>query len=356
MYITIVKLQNFRNYENEIINLDKNINIFYGENAQGKTNILEAVFIAAMGKSFRAKKDKELIKFNENNCSIEINFIRNSLEKKIKINFNEKKQITINGIKINKLSQLLGNLNVVIFSPDDINVLKDGPDKRRVFLNILISQLKPRYVYYFNLYKKTLEQRNNYLKQIKYSNKPIEGLEVWDESLSNYAEKIYEYRKEYVNKIKEKINIIHSGITEEKENILLEYISDFDENKSFYEILKENRKKDIEKGYTTKGIHRDDFKIYLNGKLVNIYGSQGQHRTVMLSLKLSELYIIKDEIGEYPILLLDDFMSELDSKRRKSFLNNITDAQVIITGTEKIILEKNKVNVYNVKNGKVIME
>ena len=251
---------------------------------------------------------------------------------------------------------MLGNLNIVIFSPDDINVLKDGPDKRRVFLNILISQLKPRYVYYFNLYKKTLEQRNNYLKQIKYSNKPIEGLEVWDESLSNYAEKIYEYRKEYVNKIKEKINIIHSGITEEKENILLEYISDFDENKSFYEILKENRKKDIEKGYTTKGIHRDDFKIFLNNKLVNIYGSQGQHRTVMLSLKLSELYIIKDEIGEYPILLLDDFMSELDSKRRKSFLNNITDAQVIITGTEKIILEKNKVNVYNVKNGKVIME
>ena len=167
MYITTVKLQNFRNYENEIINLDKNINIFYGENAQGKTNILEAVFIAAMGKSFRAKKDKELIKFNENNCSIEINFLRNSLEKKIKINFYEKKQITINGIKINKLSQLLGNLNIVIFSPDDINVLKDGPDKRRVFLNILISQLKPRYVYYFNLYKKTLEQRNNYLKQIK---------------------------------------------------------------------------------------------------------------------------------------------------------------------------------------------
>ena len=156
--------------------------------------------------------------------------------------------------------------------------------------------------------------------------------------------------------LKEKINVIHSGITEEKENILLEYISDFDENKSFYEILKENRKKDIEKGYTTKGIHRDDFKIYLNDKLVNIYGSQGQHRTVMLSLKLSELYIIKDEIGEYPILLLDDFMSELDSKRRKSFLNNITDAQVIITGTEKIILEKNKVNVYNVKNGKVIIE
>ena len=356
MYITNIKLQNFRNYEKEEIDLCNKINLFYGENAQGKTNIIESIFIAAMGKSFRAKKDEELIRFNEKNLNIEINYIKDELEKRINILIGEKKEIKINGIKITKLSELLGNLNIVIFSPDDINVLKEGPQKRRKFLNMMISQLKPGYIYYFNLYKKTLEQRNNYLKQIKYEKKPIENLEIWDESLSNYGEKIANYRKEYVDKINEKINNIHNKITDDKENKKLEFISDVKNKEQFYELLKKNRNKDIEKGYTSKGIHRDDFNIYLNDCLVNIYGSQGQHRTAMLSLKLCELYIIKDEIGEYPVLLLDDFMSELDDSRRKNFLNSITDAQVIITGTEKILLEKNNINVYNVKKGMVKQE
>lgn len=351
MFITNIKLQNFRNYKNQEIDLDENINVFYGENAQGKTNILESIFIAAMGKSFRAKKDSELIKFGEKEACIEIFFKKENMDKKIKVNISEKKQINLNGIKITKLSELLGNLNIVIFSPDDITVLKDGPQKRRKFLNMMISQLKPGYIYYFNLYKKTLEQRNNFLKQIKYNNKSQEMLEIWDESLSNYAEKIYNYRAEYIEKINKKIKKIHSEITEKKENIKIEYISDFKNKENFYSLLKSNRKKDIEKGYTCKGVHRDDFNIYINDCLVNVYGSQGQHRTAMLSLKLSELYIIKDEINEFPILLLDDFMSELDEGRIKNFLNSITEAQVIITGTEKIILEKNKINVYNVKQG-----
>lgn len=351
MFITNIKLQNFRNYEKQEINLEENINIFYGENAQGKTNILEAIFISAMGKSFRAKKDCELIKFGQKESYIEIFFKKENLEKKIKVNINEKKQIILNGIKITKLSELLGNLNIVIFSPDDINVLKDGPPKRRKFLNMMISQLKPGYIYYFNLYKKTLEQRNNFLKQIKFEGKSEESLEIWDESLTNYAEKIYNYRLEYINKINKKIKKIHENITEKKENIEIEYISDFKNKENFYKLLKSQRRKDIEKGHTTKGVHRDDFNIYINNNLVNIYGSQGQHRTAILSLKLSELYIIKDEINEFPILLLDDFMSELDEKRIKNFLNNINDAQVIITGTEKILLEKNKINVYNVKQG-----
>ncbi len=353
MYITKIKLHNFRNYNNQEINFNKNINMLYGENAQGKTNILEAIFLCAIGKSFRAKKDNELISFNKDEACVEIEFEKKDRNAKIKIEINEKKQIKLNGIKITKLSDLLGNLNIVIFSPDDINVLKNGPSKRRIFLNMMISQLKPRYVYYFNLYKKTLEQRNNYLKQIKYNKKDKNMIEIWDESLANYAQKIYEYRLEYINKINKKIKDIHSTITEEKEEIELKYITDFKNLEDFKILLKDNLKNDIEKGYTTKGIHRDNFEVYINNKLVNIYGSQGQHRTAMLSLKLSELYIIKDEIGEDPVLLLDDFMSELDEKRRKNFLNNITDAQIIITGTEKLILEKNKINVYNVKKGKV---
>lgn len=352
MYITNIKLHNFRNYKKIEINLDKNINLFYGENAQGKTNILESIFISAFGKSFRAKKDSELIKFEEQNTLIELSFFKDSLEKNIKININSyEKKININGIKIKKLSELIGNLNIVFFSPDDVNVLKDGPQRRRKFLNMMISQLKPGYIHYFNLYKKTLEQRNNFLKQIKYNNKSEDMLDIWDESLINYAEKIFTYREEYVEKLNNKIVDIHNKITEKKENIKIRYITDFKDKEQFNKLLKKNRKIDIEKGYTGKGIHRDDFNVIINDNLVNIYGSQGQHRTAMLSLKLSELYIIKDEINEFPILLLDDFMSELDNKRINNFLNNISDAQVIITGTEKIKLEKNKINIYNVKKG-----
>ena len=348
MWIKKIKIVNFRNYKNEEINLEKNINIFYGENAQGKTNIIESIFLCGMGKSFRTKKDKEMILLNEENAVVEIKYQKEDREGKIKIEINNKKNVFINEIKIKKLSELLGNLNIVIFTPDDINILKGGPQNRRKFLDIMISQLKPNYMYNLNLYLKTLEQRNNYLRQIKEENKDEKLLEIWDEKLAEYAINIYNYRKDFIEKINKKINIIHNEITENKENIKIEY------NSEYLKKLKERRKLDIIKGFTTKGIHRDDFIIYINEKRLDIYGSQGQHRTAILSLKLSELNIIEEEIGEKPILLLDDFMSELDEKRKNHFLEKIKDTQVIITCTDKINIENKKILIYNVKEGKVI--
>ena len=354
MYIEKVILENFRNYAKQEIKLDKNINVFYGNNAQGKTNIIEAIFLCSLGKSFRAKKDNEMIKLNEQNAIVEIEYEKSDRDGKIKIEIGNKKNIYLNGIKIKKLSELLGNLNIVIFTPDDIGILKGGPQNRRRFLDIMISQLRPNYMHVLNLYLKTIEQRNNYLRQIKEEHKDENLLEIWDEKLAEYAIKIYEYRKEFIEKIIKKINIIHQNITNGEEEIELEYITECDDKEKYLELLKQRRKLDIIKGFTTKGIHRDDFMIYINKKEIKIFGSQGQNRTAMLSLKLAELQVIYDEIGEYPILLLDDFMSELDKTRRKNFLENIEGTQVIITGTEKLDIENLEYLEYNVSNGKVL--
>lgn len=218
----------------------------------------------------------------------------------------------------------------------------------------MISQLRPNYMHILNLYLKTIEQRNKYLRQIREENKDEKLLDIWDEKLAEYAIKICEYRNEFLNKIINKIELIHNKITNEKEKIELEYITECNNKQEFLDLLKQRRKLDIIKGFTTKGIHRDDFMIYINKKEINIYGSQGQNRTAMLSLKLAELQVINDEIGEYPILLLDDFMSELDKTRRRNFLENIGDTQVIITGTEKLDIENLNYLEYNVCNGKVI--
>ena len=354
MWIKNIKIKNFRNYNQEEINLEKNINIFYGKNAQGKTNIIEAIFLCSLGKSFRAKKDNEMIKLNEENAIVEIEYEKSDRDGKIKIEIGNKKNIYLNGIKIKKLSELLGNLNIVIFTPDDINILKGGPQNRRRFLDIMISQLRPNYMHILNLYLKTIEQRNKYLRQIKEENKDEKLLEIWDEKLADYAIKICEYREEFINKIINKIKIIHKNITNSKEEIKLEYITECKNREKYLQLLKERRKLDIIKGFTTKGIHRDDFVIYINKKEIKIFGSQGQNRTAMLSLKLAELQVIYDEIGEYPILLLDDFMSELDKTRRKNFLENIEGTQVIITGTEKLDIENLEYLEYNVYNGKVL--
>ncbi len=353
MYIKNIKLINFRNYTNQEIDLEKEINLFVGDNAQGKTNILEAIFLCAIGKSFRAKKEKELIKIDEKNSCIEIEFEKSDRVGKIKIELNDKKSVFVNNIKQNKLSDILGNINIVMFSPDDIEILKSGPAKRRRFLNILISQLRPKYVYCLNMYLKALEQRNNYLRQIKLENKPKELLEIWDEKLAEYACNVFYYRNDFIEKIKAKINRIHSEITENKEEIKIKYITDCLDKDKYLSELKNSWDIDIQKGYTTKGVHRDDFYVYINGKQVNIYGSQGQNRTVILSLKLSELEIIYDEIGEYPILLLDDFMSELDSKRRENFLKSICNTQILITCTDEFTISDKMCKTYLVNNGNI---
>ena len=349
MILNRLHLVHYRNYLNHSFEFCKGINYIVGKNAQGKTNILEAIFLCAFGKSFRTNKEKEMIKLEEDNLQVEVSYQKSDRDGKIRYFLSNKKQIEVNGVKIKKLSELVGKLNIVIFTPDDINILKNGPAERRRFLDMMIGQLRPNYIYTLNLYLKTLEQRNNYLKQIREENKPENMLDIWDEKLAEYAVIIYEYRKLFMEKISEKIKQIHLEIT--KENLEIIYESECDNKEKVLELLKQRRKLDIIKGFTTKGIHRDDFKVFVNNKEVGIYGSQGQHRSSVLSLKLAELYVIYDEIGEYPILLLDDFMSELDEKRRKSFLENIKNTQVIITCTDKLDIENSKQ--FYVENGEI---
>ena len=354
MFIEKIKLKNFRNYIEQEIKLNNGINLFYGNNAQGKTNIIESIFLCSMGKSFRTRKDKEIINFNKNEAKIEIKYIKEDREGKIKYIIGENKNIFINNIQIKKMSEILGNINIVLFSPEDINIIKDGPSNRRKFLNMMISQLRPNYIYNYNLYLKTLEQRNTYLKNVNIENKNNDLLDIYDEKLAEYAIIINKYREEFINKIKEKIEQIHKKVTDNKEIIKIKYISDCFEKEKYIKDLKDNRNQDILKGYTSLGIHKDDIYFYINGKKIDTYGSQGQQRTSILSLKLAELEIIKEEIGEYPILLLDDFMSELDEERRLNFLKNIENTQIIITCTDDINIPNLNIKKYKVEEGNVI--
>lgn len=349
MWINRIKINNFRNYKNLNIELNKKINIFYGENAQGKTNIIEAIYLSSIGKSFRTNKEKELIKFNEENCNVEINFEKSDRDGNISINIGNKKSIFVNKIKIKKLSELLGNVYVVLFSPENINIIKSEPAKRRKFLNIMISQIKPIYAHTLNQYNKVLEQRNNYLKQIKIEKKQKENLEIWDEQLYKYGEKIYKIRKEFIEKINKKIKDIHYNITKEK--IEIKYRSDAEEN--YLEKIIKGREKDIIKGFTNIGIHRDDFEIFIDRKNVINYGSQGQQRTTVISLKLAEAEVIYEEKEERPIILLDDFMSELDETRIKGFIENIKNNQVIITGTKKVQIEGIDCSFFKIEKAKI---
>jgi len=350
MYIEKIKLSNFRNYIEQEIELDKNINIFYGNNAQGKTNIIEAIYLSAIGKSYRTSKDKELININKSFAIDEIKYSKKDREGTVKIEISDKKQISVNGIKAKKMSEVLGNINIVLFTPDDIDIFKEGPSRRRKILDIMISQLRPNYLYNLNMYNKVLEQRNNYLKQIKFENKPEAMLDIWEEKLADYAEIIYNYRKEFVKKIKDKIVDIHKKITDNKEILSVEYISNFCNKEEFIKSLERHRRIDIIKGFTGKGIHRDDLKLYINDEEIEIYGSQGQRRSTILSIKLSELEIIKEEIEEMPILLLDDFMSELDKERREKFLEDVKDTQIIITCTDKLELKNKNKKIFYVEN------
>ncbi len=355
MYIKKVILKNFRNYKEEEFEFENNYNIIYGDNAQGKTNILEAIYLSSIGRSFRTKKDSELIKIGEEKAIIEIEYERIDRCGNIRIELDSKKNFYLNGVKQRKLSDIIGKIHIVFFNPDDINIIKGSPALRRKFLDIMISQLKPNYLHILNNYLKTLEQRNIYLKQIKIENKDESLLDIWDIKLAEFSEKIYEYRNFYIQKIKEKIKNIHNNITNcgyLKENIEINYITSGKNKDDFYNNLVKARKIDIKKGFTSNGIHRDDLDILINGKEAGIYGSQGQQRTSILSLKITELNIIYEEINEKPILLLDDFMSELDESRRKNLLNNISENQVFITCTDKIEISKSHNSLNRIENGK----
>lgn len=342
MYLKNIELKNYRNYLNLNISLNRGLNIFLGENAQGKTNVAESIYFLSSLKSHRTSKDKELINWNKSKCYIKAEVQKSNGNNTIEflISTVEKKACKINGIKYNKASEIFGFVNVVIFSPEDLKLVKEGPQFRRKFIDGELNQLRPKYHHALAQYNHVLLQRNNILKSLYRSPSLKMTAEVFGEQLADYGSFICEVRHEFIKKLSLISRLIHRKITSGKEELEIGYdcsIGDFfDRARTKEELLKnyiENIDEDIAKGFTLKGPHRDDLIIKINGIDTKSFGSQGQQRTAALSLKLSELEIIKSEVHEYPILILDDVLSELDIKRQKFLLDSLKDIQTILTCT-----------------------
>ena len=359
MFIKKLMLVNYRNYKELELEFCSNVNVFMGDNAQGKTNILEAIYYCGFAKSHRTSRDKELINWNSTNSFISLSIGKSRLDKRIDINIlkDGKKAIKVNSIKINKIGELFGTFNVVMFSPEDLKIIKESPGIRRRFIDMELCQLDKKYYYNLVQYNKVINERNIVLKN-RNLNEDI--LDIYDEQLSVFGEYIIKARLGYIEKLNKYGKEIHKEITLGKEDISFKYISSIknleDIKTDFYELLKKNRKKDIDKGISTTGPHRDDFFVFINDVETKSYGSQGQQRTAVLTMKFSSLKIIKEINGEYPVLLLDDVLSELDFNRKRYVLSTITDIQTIITctGIADIheYLDSNS-KVFKVENGKV---
>ncbi len=360
MHIKSLSVENFRNYEQENIEFLPTTNVFYGNNAQGKTNLLEAVYLFSHGRSHRAHSDTELIKFGSEFYLLTLKFcdFERDYTAQIKFSKNKKKQIKINNVPINKLSMLMSYLNAVMFSPEDLDLVKGSPSKRRSFFDEAISQMYPKYLSALINYNKALIQKNSLLKSLRASQPDSDTmLSCWNEQLASSGAVILKHRLQFMDEIQSFVSPIHKDITNEQ--IQLQYlpgikVSDISQNE-FYDILEKNQKREIEQGISLVGVQRDDFKISINSNEAKIFGSQGQQRTCVLSLKIAETEYIKSIKNEYPVLLLDDIMSELDINRRKYLWECITDKQVIMTCTDTDLLESTKnTKLFNISDGRVI--
>lgn len=360
MFVKYINLVNFRNYDNMSIELCNGTNVFIGDNAQGKTNILEALYYSSVSKSHRTNKDKELIGWDKNEAYISTYVVKDRLDKRIDIKLfrDGKKAININSIKITKLQDLIGVLNVVMFSPEDLDIVKDSPSYRRRFLDIELCKLDKKYYYCLSSYKKILLERNMILKKFVNNSDMID---IYDIKLAEYGSYIIKKRIDYIEDLNKYSKTIHNDITQGRETIQFNYLMQLKNNdnlqESLYELIKINRKKDIEKKVTSVGPHRDDFSILVNNMDVKTFGSQGQQRTSVLTIKFASLRIIKNLIGEYPLLLLDDVLSELDTKRQEYIIKSIDGIQTLITGTGFLDIKKHlkndNIKVFNVEKGKL---
>ncbi|MDY4669066.1 MAG: DNA replication/repair protein RecF [Oliverpabstia sp.] len=357
MYIESLELKNYRNYEYLCIDFDRGTNILFGDNAQGKTNILEAVYLAGTTKSHRGSKDKELIRFEQDESHIRMFVNKDGVSHKIDMHLkkNKSKGIAVDGIPIKKASQLFGIVNLVFFSPEDLNIIKNGPSERRRFMDLELCQLHRIYLQDLSDYNRILNQRNKLLKDIAFSPRLEETLDVWDMQLVNYGKKIISLRKEFLHDLNEIIFDIHKNLTGGKEELILEYEPDVEEE-AFAEKLLKTREKDLRFKMSSTGPHRDDFCVKVNGIDIRKFGSQGQQRTAALSLKMSEIYLVRKIIKEYPVLLLDDVLSELDSSRQNYLLQSIHEIQTMITctGLDEFIQNQFSINrVFRVIDGNV---
>ncbi len=334
MKIKQLKLKNYRNYESLELKLDDLTNIFYGDNAQGKTNILEAIYLCGTTKSHRGTKDKDLIKFGEEESHIEAIVEKNSVPFKIDIHLkkNSPKGIAINKIPIKKASELFGIINIVFFSPEDLNIIKNGPAERRRFIDLELAQLDKVYLNDLSNYNRIINQRNKLLKDCYNQKELLDTLDIWDIQLVHYGQKIIDRRNKFIIQLNEIIEKVHKQLTGNKESIKIDYEPSIG-HLSLEESLKKNREKDIKFKSTSVGPHRDDICIMVNEIDIRKFGSQGQQRTAALSLKLAEIELVKIITGDTPILLLDDVLSELDKNRQNYLLDSIKEIQTLITCT-----------------------
>lgn len=362
MFIKKLTLKNFRNYENEQFDFSSGLNIVVGKNAQGKTNAAEAVFLLATGYSPKVKRDKQVVRYGEKSCEIFAEASTNfgTVSSKIEYYVDANKKITVNGQEAKKVSELLGNLFAVFFNPGELKLVQESPDDRRRFLDISISQLNKRYFQSLSVYKKILTQRNNLLKEPD-KEMVFDTLPVWDEQLALYAAEIIAARCEYVKRLAPLANEAHSFITDGKEDLVVSLAGKYSDDigeiaENLKTALTLNMEKDVILGYTSVGPHREDLKITVSGEDVRNYGSQGQQRTAAISLKLAELKIYQEHFGEYPVLILDDAMSELDLFRQKRLLKATEGVQTIVTCThiDDEVFDGSQYKIFNIDGGKIV--
>lgn len=360
MYITTLELKDYRNYDILSMDFSNGINILYGDNAQGKTNILESIYVSGTTKSHRSNKDREIIKLGKDESHIRMFINRDNVIHKIDMHLkkNKPKGVAINGIPIKKSSELFGIVNIILFSPEDLSIIKNGPAERRRFIDLELCQIDKVYLHNLTNYNKIINQRNNLLKQISFNPKLMDTLSIWDMQLVEYGTKIIERRNLFIQQLNEIVFHIHNKLSGDKENLIIKYepnvlVEEFESK------LKSNLQKDISLKLTNIGPHRDDIS-FLNDTIdLRKFGSQGQQRTAALSLKLAEIELVKKVIKDKPVLLLDDVLSELDRKRQNYLLNSISDIQTIITctGLEEFITNRLSLDkIYHVVNGTVTNE
>ena len=357
MIIKSIELADYRNYDFLALEFEKGTNILYGDNAQGKTNILEAIYVAATTKSHKSSKDKEIINFDKEEAHIRVYMEKDNVENRIDMHLRKTKSkgIAIDGQKIKKAADLIGLCNVIFFSPEDLGIIKNGPAERRRFVDMELCQLDKFYLYNLNNYNKIVNQRNKLLKDMYMNMDLKETLNIWDMQLVSYGSKIIERRKLFVEQLNEIIYDIHMKLSGGREELKIQYEPDV-EIEDFERKMKASQDRDIKAKITSVGPHRDDFSFLIGDVDIRKYGSQGQQRTAALSLKLAEIELVKRITKDTPVLLLDDVLSELDSNRQNYLLNSIGDIQTIITctGLEEFVNNRFEIDrVFHVSNGRV---
>ena len=360
MKIKQLKLKNYRNYDLLELDFDESTNILYGDNAQGKTNILESIYLCGTTKSHRGTKDRDLIKFEQEEAHVEAVVDKNGVPFNIDIHLkkNSPKGIAINKMPIRRASELFGIVNIVFFSPEDLNIIKDGPSERRRFIDLELSQLDKVYLSDLTNYSRILNQRNKLLKDLYDRKDLLETLDIWDLQLVNYGNKIINRRNLFISQLNEIVGKVHERLTGGKENLQI-YYEPSTNGMDLEKALARNRERDIKMKSTSVGPHRDDICFMVDGLDIRKFGSQGQQRTAALSLKLSEIEIVKKLINDTPILLLDDVLSELDKHRQNYLLDSISDVQTLITctGLDDFVNNRFSINkIMHVEQGRVVRE